>query len=219
MQKYFPLLKKVTLFENIQEHELPHMLRCLHARTAQYKKGQLPLVAGDAVPCVGIILCGQAHVMREDMDGNRMIITELHECDLFGETFACIEAQHSPVTVAAVTDMQVMWIDYRRVITACSSACGFHARLIGNMLRLLARKNLKLNNRLEILSKRSVRERLLAYLELQAEHTGKRTFTIPFDRNKLADYLCADRSAVWREMNRLKQENILAFEKNRFTLL
>lgn len=178
------------------------------------------LMVGDAVSSVwNCIKLDQAHVVREDIDGNQMIITELQECDLFGETFACIKAKHCPVTVKAITDCNIMWIDYHRVITSCSSACSFHTRLIGNMLRLIAFKNLRLNRRLEILAKRSIRERLLAYLELQAESAGSRSFSIPFDRNKLADYLCTDRSAMSRELGKMRDEGILKFEKNRFTLL
>ena len=82
-------------------------------------------MAGDTVSSVGIVLSGQAHVVREDVDGNQMIITELKGCDLFGETFACIETKHCPVTVEAITDCNIMWIDYHRVITSCSSACSF----------------------------------------------------------------------------------------------
>ena len=217
MQKYIPLLKKVTLFENIEDSDMLAMLKCLGARIHFYKKGEIPLMAGDTVSSVGIVLSGQ--VVREDIDGNQMIVTELRECDLFGETFACIETKYCPVTVEAITDCNIMWIDYHRVITSCPSACGFHTRLIGNMLRLIAFKNLRLNRRLEILAKRSIRERLLAYLELQAEDAGSRSFSIPFDRNKLADYLCTDRSAMSRELGKMRDEGILEFEKNRFTLL
>ena len=219
LQKYIPLLKKVTLFENIKDADMLSMLKCLGARIHSYKKGEILLMAGDTVSSVGIVLSGQAHVVREDIDGNQMIVTELQECDLFGETFACIEAKHCPVTVEAITDCNIMWIDYHRVITSCSSACSFHTRLIGNMLRLIAFKNLRLNRRLEILAKRSIRERLLAYLELQAEGAGSSSFSIPFDRNKLADYLCTDRSAMSRELGKMRDEGILEFEKNKFTLL
>ena len=219
LQKYIPLLKKVTLFENIEDDEMLEMLKCLGARMHFYHKGEFPLMAGDTVSSVGIVLTGQAHVIREDIDGNQMIVTELQECDLFGETFACIETKHCPVTVETITDCNIIWIDYKRVITSCSSSCGYHTKLIGNMMRLIAMKNLRLSCRLEILSKRSIRERLMEYLELQAESMGTRSFSIPFDRNKLADYLCVDRSAMSRELGKMRDEEILKFEKNKFTLL
>lgn len=219
LQKYISLLKQVTLFQKIEEHELLLMLKCIGAKTIHYKKGQMLIMAGDKVSSVGIVLSGQAHVIREDMNGNQMIVTELQASDLFGETFACVEMNNSPVTVMAMTDCEVMWIDYHCVITTCSSSCSFHTRLIGNMLRLMALKNLKLNSRLEVLSKRSIRERLLAYLALQAERSGNRTFQIPFDRSKLADYLCTDRSALSRELGKMRDEGILEFEKHKFKLL
>ena len=219
MQKYIPLLKKVTLFENIEDSDMLVMLKCLGARIHFYKKGEIPLMAGDTVSSVGIVLSGQAHVVREDIDGNQMIVTELRECDLFGETFACIEAKHCPVTVEAITDCNIMWINYHRVITSCPSACGFHTRLIGNMLRLIAFKNLRLNRRLEILAKRSIRERLLAYLELQAESTGSRSFSIPFDRNKLADYLCIDRAAMSTEISKLQKDGFIKTNRKHFELI
>ena len=218
MQSYYPILKYVSLFEAITEQEFPAMLRCLAAKIMHYQKGSFPLLAGDTVTMVGILLHGQAHVIREDMNGNQVIITELQQCDLFAETFACMQVQRCPVTVQAMTDCEVMWIDYRRAITQCATACDYHTRLIANMLRLIAQKNLRLNHRLEVLSKRSIRERLLAYFEQQVERTGNRSFTIPFDRNRLADYLCADRSAMSRELGNMRDEGLLIFEINHFTL-
>lgn len=176
LQKYIPLLKKVTLFENIEDSDMLAMLKCLGARIHFYKKGEIPLMAGDTVSSVGIVLSGQAHVVREDIDGNQMIVTELRECDLFGETFACIEAKHCPVTVEAITDCNIMWIDYHRVITSCPSACGFHTRLIGNMLRLIAFKNLRLNRRLEILAKRSIREQIIGIFRITSRKYWKQKF-------------------------------------------
>lgn len=207
------------LFQNFQDHEFIPILACLRATIACYNKGEMPLVAGDQVSAVGIILSGQMNVIREDINGNRMIVTELRESDLFGETFACVEMEHIPITVVAMTHCEVMWVDYHHIIADKPIACGFQSRLIGNMLRLIALKNIKLNHRLEILSKRSIRERLVAYLELQAEEIGKRVFQIPFDRNKLADYLCTDRSALSRELGRMRDEGLLEFEKNTFKLL
>ena len=219
MQKYFTILKKVMLFQNIKQEDMPSLLRCLHANVQHYSKAAFLLVAGDAVTNVGIVLKGQAHVLREDINGNQLIVTELQTGDLFAETFACIQTEYCPVTVAAMTDCTVLWLDYRRVIMPCTNLCSHHAELVGNMLRQLAMKNLKLNSRLEVLSKRSIRERLLVYLEMQAEKMGSREFSIPFNRNELADYLCIDRSAMSRELSNLRREGVLHFEKNRFKLL
>ncbi len=219
MKKYYQLLEKLPLFYRFEDHELESLLKCLNAKYAQYKKGQFLLMAGDTVSWVGIVLSGSVQVLKEDVQGNSMILTELGIGDLFAETFACAGIEKSPVIVVANTECDVLQIDYRRIITTCSSACVFHSRLIENMLRLLAQKNMLLNSRIDIVSKRTTREKVLAYLELQRAQKQSNRFDIPFSRQQLADYLCVERSALSRELSNMRDEGLLEFSKNHFVLL
>lgn len=219
MVQYDAVLKSVPLFDMIARSELEQLLHCLHAKCKYYKRDQVLLMTGDPISTIGIVLKGRIQVLREDAAGNALLLTELGAGELYAETFVCAELARSPVTVRAASDCTVMAINYRRIVTVCPAACMFHARLIGNMLGLLSRKNLTLNERIELLSKRSTREKVLVYLAHQQELRGASCFTIPFTRQELADFLCVERSALSRELCRMRDEGVLRFTKSEFELL
>lgn len=219
MKKYFDILKSVALFEKISETDLEHMLNCLNAKLSVYEKDNIIFLTGDNISQVGIILSGNVQVIKEDFLGNRTILTELSVGDIFGETFACAGIIKSPVTVLAVTGCEVLFIDYKKIITTCSSICIFHTRLIENMLKLLANKNLMLNQKIEFISKRTTREKLMFYFTVQMEKSKSNSFTIPFTRHELADFLCVDRSSMSRELCRMRDEGMLKFKGNQFEIL
>ena len=193
------------------------MLSCLSAKTVRYKKGSVILLSGDAVNFVGLILSGSVQIIKEDVDGHIAILTELGVSGIFGEVFACAGISHSPVTVQSSEDSEVLFIDYKKVTTSCPSACPFHAALIKNMLQLIAVKNLLLNQKIEILSKRTTREKLFCYFDLHRGATNK--FSIPFNREELAHYLCVDRSAMSNELCKMRDEGLIRFNKNTFEIL
>jgi len=218
LKKYYPVLLKSPLFHGILEKDLESMLSCLNARAAGYAGDSVVFLAGDPAARVGLVLEGAVQVVREDIFGNRAILTALMPGQLFGETFACAGVEILPVSVIAVSDCKILLLDYRRIITTCPTACVFHSRLIENMLKILAGKNLVLNQKIEALSARTTREKLLAYLVAQAGVAGSRRFTIPSTRQELADYLSVDRSALSREMGIMQKEGMIRFKKNCFEL-
>ncbi|MDR2898650.1 MAG: helix-turn-helix domain-containing protein [Spirochaetaceae bacterium] len=117
----------------------------------------------------------------------------------------------------AADTAEILFLDYRRIITSCSAACSFHTQLIENMLKLVARKNVLLNQKIEILSKRTTREKLLCFFDI---HRGRaKRFTIPFNREELSQYLCVDRSAMSNELCKMRDEGLITFEKNLFEML
>lgn len=219
MKQYYELLKSSPLFSGFSEEEFVQMLQCLGAQTKEYNKEEIVLLMGEAVTQVGIVLSGTAHIIREDYAGNRMIIEELGAADMFGEVFAFAEVDHSPVTVLAVSKSKVLFLDFKRMITTCPSACAFHARLIKNMLKLIAEKNLRLNYKITLLSRKTTREKLIFYFLSQISKAKGKKITIPFNRNELADYLCVDRSAMSREICKMRDQGIISFRKNEFQLL
>ena len=168
---------------------------------------------------MGVVLSGGLQVCREDALGYRTILAALGPGELFGEAYACARTEALPVSVLASADSAVVLLDGTRLLTTCPTACRFHGELIRNLISVLARKNVFLTRRMEHLSKRTLREKLLSYLEEQAAGAGGATFEIPLDRQGLADYLCADRSALSRELGTLKREGVVAFERSRFRLL
>ena len=218
MEKYLPMLKRSPLFLGIGEEDLKSMLRCLNARTAVYRRQEIVLLEGQPASSVGVVLSGRVQIVKEDFSGERSILTEIAPGGLFAEAFACARTARIPVTAVSVTESEVLWLDYLRVVSSCSSACRFHIILIENMLAVLASKNILLNQKIEHLSKRSTREKLLSYLSDQAAEKGANEFDIPFNRQELADYLCVDRSAMSGELSRMRREGLLSYHSNHFSL-
>ncbi len=218
MKKYFDILRGVAIFENIDEKQLDNLLECLGSKVQEYPKNDVIFMAGSSISSVGIVLSGTAQIVKEDVMGNRTLVSELVEGDIFGEAFACANVSRIPVTVLTTTGCEVLFIQFSRIVTTCTSACGFHTTLIKNMLQLIARKNILLNNRMDILSQRTTREKLAAYFSMQMKKSGKNKFKIPFSRDELADFLCVNRSALSRELCNMRDENILSFNKNEFEI-
>ena len=216
MKKIFEIAKHNPLWSGIGHGDFESVFNCLSVKTAVYKKDDVILLSGDTVNFVGLILSGSVQIINEDMDGRITILTELGVSELFGEVFACAGVIQSPVTVLATENTEIMLMDYKKIITSCSAACLFHARLIENMLKLIAQKNLMLNQKIEILSKRTTREKLLAYFDTQRGMAKK--FTIPYNREELANYLCVDRSAMSNELCKMRDEGLIEFHKNTFEI-
>ena len=219
MEKYFPVLESCSLFADIKREEVPGMLACLGARPAQVTKDQQLLSEGDAAKYVGILLSGSAHVVKQDYYGNRSIVARIGPGELFGESFACAGVTELPVSVVANEDCKFLLIDCQRITVSCSNACAFHSQMIFNLLRTVAARNLEFHKKLEITSKRTTREKLMAYLLAQAKESGSNSFTIPYDRQALADYLGVERSAMSAELSKLRRDGVLTTNRSQFTLL
>lgn len=218
MKEYLSIVTKNPLFASIAEAEIRALLTCLGAEQSEIPRDGFALMAGDTPNYIGIVLEGKLQINREDAEGNRALLDTLFPGDFFGETLVCAEVKHSPVSILAVAPSKVMKLDFRRLLTVCPNSCGFHATLIRNMLGVIARKNLLLQGRMEILDKKTIRERILFYLlRFQKQHGAP--FTVPLNRNELADYLGVDRSALSRELGRLRDEGVLHYHKNLFSFL
>lgn len=219
MDKYYPILQTCPLFDGIRPEDLPGMLGCLGGKVIDVKKGQFIFREGDTAFFVGIVLTGSVQLLREDYYGNRSIVAHIGSTQLFGESYAFSDTQSLPVNVVADEAGQILLLDSRRITSCCSNACEFHNRVIFNLLKVVATKNLVLHQKIQITSKRSTREKLMAYLLSQAKLQNSNTFTIPYDRQALADYLEVDRSGLSVEISKLRREGVLTCERNHFHLL
>ena len=215
---YGPVLARCPLFRGMGAEDLPALLDCLGAAPRRVEKGETILAAGDPATHLGVVLAGRVQVSRLTAEGQRIVMGELGPGQLFAESFACARAETLPVTAVAAAGGAVLLLDSRRLAAPCSAACAFHARLISNLLSVLADKNLFLAGKVEHLAGRTIRERLLSYLEELSARTGREAVTVPFDRQALADYLCVDRSALSRTIGLLRREGVLEAERNRFVL-
>ena len=219
MKKYGDVLSKTAIFEQISVNEIESILNCLGQVCQKYKKNEILVLAGSEISLIGIILVGSVQIIKEDILGNRTIISELKEGDMFGEAFAFAGMKQSAVTVIATEACETLSIDYRKMLSPCSSACSFHKKLVENMIKLIAKKNLELTSKMDILSQKTTRDRLLMYLTLQMRKNRSRIFYISFTRDELADYLCVNRSAMSRELSRMRDDGIIRFDKKRFEIL
>lgn len=211
------ILSRCQLFKEVDRADLPHLLSCLQPHTRQFSKGQVLLHEGDHTGELGIILSGSLQIVRHDFWGNKTIVSRVCEGELFAEAMACTGGQ-SQVSVVSETDSQVMFLAIRRIITSCSNNCVFHNAIIENMVTILAGKNQGLMKKMTHLTRRSTREKLLSYLSEESLKAGTSTFTIPFDRQQLADYLCVERSAMSNELSKMRSEGLLEYRRNLFTL-
>ena len=217
MRRIFQAAQENPLFQGIAFSDFEAMLTCMSAKTVTYQKGEAILWSGETLSFVGLVLSGNVRIIREDIEGRTTLLSELGVSNLFGEIFVCAGITQSPVTVLATENTEVLLIDYRRIITSCTAACPFHTRLIENMLKLIAQKSMVLNQKNEILSKRSTREKLLMFFDIQRGMARK--FTIPFNREQLADYLCVNRSAMSNELCKMRDEGLIKFQRNTFEVL
>ncbi|MBR3972783.1 MAG: Crp/Fnr family transcriptional regulator [Oscillospiraceae bacterium] len=219
MKKYNEILQRSPLFDGIRMDDLAAMLCCIGGHTVTAAKGQPIFQEGDPATHVGMVLSGAVRMIREDYYGNRSIVAHIEPSELFGESYACAGISSLPVSIVADEDSTILLMDCRRITTTCCNACEFHNRIIFNLLKLVATKNLVFDQKIQVTSKRTTREKLMAYLLTQAKIQGSSSFLIPYDRQELADYLEVDRSGLSAQISKLRREGILESKKNRFTLL
>lgn len=213
------MLGNCVLFEGIIPEDRAAMLHCLGAKEIKVKKGNAVFSEGEKAKYVGIVVSGCVQLVREDYYGNRSILADIMPGELFAESFVYAGIETYPVSAVASQDSAVLLIDSGRVTTPCCNACHFHNTMIRNMLKAVSKGNLALTQKIEVISKRTTREKLMAYLLSQAKLHNSSEFTIPYDRQALADYLEVDRSAMSAEISKLRKEGVLESEKNRFRLL
>ena len=218
MDKYLNLLKTVPLFRGIDVFDLETMLGCIKAKIETAKKGEILLLTGGKPLYIGIVLSGQLQIAREDCDGNRSLVTVVTAGGIFGETLCCAGILESPITVAAGTETSVLLLRFSHILHICPNSCAFHTKLIENMLGIIAGKNLFLQLRMETISLKSVRAKVMRYFESLGAKRGQQFF-IPFNREEMADYLCVERSALSHELSRMKNDGLIEYSKNKFILL
>lgn len=215
----FLFLTETPLFRGITAQELEDMLACLGTDVRSYEKGQMIYRTGDVITSLGVVLSGSVLIENDDIWGNTTVLDCVGPGQIFAETYACTPDEPLMVNVVAAEPAQILFLNVGRVLHACSNACGHHTALIHNLLTLSAQKNLNLSRKIFHTSPKSIRGRLLSYLSYQSMRSGSSTFTIPFNRQQLADYLNVDRSALSNELSKMQRDGLIRVERNHFTLL
>lgn len=216
--KDFSILSSSLLFRGISENELSSMLACLEARKEDFPRGAFVLHAGDKTDAIGLLLSGSVLIIQEDIWGNRNILSKAGPGQTFAVSFACSPKSLLNVSVTAETPVTVMFLNVRRILGICPSACSHHRRVIENLLSELAEKNLSFSEKLTHMAQRTTRSKLMSYFSAEAQRLGTYEFDIPFSRQQLADYLAVDRSGLSLELGKMHREGLLDFHKNHFIL-
>lgn len=219
MKRYIPILKNTQLFSGASDEDIEAMLGCLQARLCIYKKGEYVLREGERIERLMMLVKGELHIQRDDYWGNRSIISMVGVGEMFGEAYAAPESGPLMNDVLAVEDSAVIFLDIGKLLTVCPNGCKFHAMAVKNLFFAISEKNRKLVRKLGYMSRRTTREKLIAYLSEEAKRQNSGAFSIPFNRQQLADFLSVDRSAMSNELCKLRDEGLIEFEKNRFRLL
>ncbi len=217
--EYLPVLEKTKLFAGGDREEIAVLLSCLQARRKPHAKGEYVLRQGERIGQILLLAKGSLLLQQDDYWGNRSIVNRIGEGEIFAEAYAVSGGALLPHDVIAVEESTVLFLDAGRIFAVCSPACRYHRRVLENLFFAISEKNRGLVQKLEYLSRRSTREKLLSYLSQEAGRAGSPSFSIPFNRQELADYLAVDRSAMSRELCRMRDEGLIRFERNRFTLL
>ena len=210
---------KTPLFDGIAAGNMDAMLGCTGYHIGTYRKGQVVILEEEQIRHVGIVLSGAVDMVKEDVWGNKTILARMGKNELFGETFACGDDNRSVVTFLVPEDTEVLFIPFYKMMRTCTNACAFHQKLVENMVRIIANKNRDLMRKVEIISKKTLREKILTYLSIQSQAQNSNYFEIPLGRVELAAYLSADRSALTRELANMKADGLIDFHRNMFRIL
>lgn len=212
-------LKNCRLFRGMEREEVKHALSCLSAQVKRFEKGHMLYHEGDEIRDIGIVLRGEVHVAREDYWGNQDLLASITPGDMFGETYACLSVPLR-VHITAVEETEVLLLSAEKLLSPdAHTACPRQNRVVRNLLGVLAGKNLYMTQKIHIVTQRTIRSKLMAYLSYEAQKAGSSDFTIGLNRQQLADYLGVDRSSMTVELGKLCREGVIRMAKNHFELL
>lgn len=215
----YSVLSESPLFSGCTLQQAEEMVQCLGGECRIYDKGQTIFHAGDHVASLGIVLSGQVLIQAGDLWGNVTVLDMAGPGQSFAKTYACVPQEPLMVDVIAFQPARILFLSIDRILTTCPQTCTYHSRLIRNLLTLSAQKNLALSRKIFHTSSKTIRGRLLSYLSYQAVRSGSSCFTIPFNRQQLADYLNVERSALSNELGKMQREGLIKTQRSQFQLL
>lgn len=218
MDEYLFILKNSPFFTGMSDAEILSILKCVNASLASKKNGEYLLRAGDSTSFTGLVLTGSVLVIQEDLWGRRNVLAKLQAGEFFAEPYAATPGSVLGSSVVAAGTCTYLLLDISRMLTVCPTVCEHHSLLIRNLVSILAKKVLLFNDKITHMSKRTTREKLLSYLSSESVRQGKLSFTIPYDRQQLADFLCVERAAMSVELSKLQKEGLLKTNRSHFEL-
>ena len=218
MEKYFEQIKNSPIFYGMSKEELTELLSCFKAQIKTYSKGELIIRQGDSISKLYLILEGNVNIEKDTFWANRIIISKLGMYDNIALSYVASKENFSDIDALAINDVKVLVLNYEKCTTMCQNVCPKHRLLINNLFNIISSENIKLIEKIENISQKSIKDKLLTYFSNEARKNKSNSFSILFNRQELADYLNIDRSAMCFELSKLKKAGIINFEKNRFIL-
>lgn len=217
--EHFETLKSTKIFSEASEFECQAMMFCFKTKFRIFNKLDTIVKQGDNMEHVILILKGGANVENVDVLGNISILMKLTKGDAYGIESAYAHDEVYTDSVIATERCFVLFLDRHRLITPCQNRCRRHDTVVRNLMKMVAERNIELLNKLTHMSKKSIRDKLLSYLYSQYHKTNNTYFEIPFNKTELASYLSVDRSAMSSELNKMKKEGIIDFDKKQYRII
>ena len=209
---------KTPILEGITLEEQEQMRVCFGVREERFRAGETVYDFAEGRKYLGLIARGSAVIQRIDHQGGRTILEHLESGGVFGEMLMFENVAGDSITVIAEEPCRVWFMQDEHMTRRCEKACAHHSRLVENMFHIMTEKAAALSERVEVLSRRSIREKLLCYFGLLAGQRRKPSFQLPFSLSALADYISADRSAMMRELKKMKDERLVEVAGRQVTL-
>lgn len=219
MRAYYDIILKSSLFTGVTSMDLDHILTCFDIIPQTLPADSYVFFQQDQVNFIYLVLAGSVEVIKETFSGSRHIIAMLGPSHLFGEGIVCTKHRKSPVSVRTKEATTLLKLPYQKLILPCQNLCGFHQTLVFNMMLLLGEKNYGLNQKIEILMLKGMKEKIATYLLSERQRHGQDNFDLPMNRNELADYLNVSRPSMSRELSKMQASGILSYSKNHFQIL
>ena len=207
------------LLKDLGEDGFAQICKCMHAKELHLRNKETFIVESDPPNCIGIVVTGAVRLTRQRLDGGRNVLETIQPNDTFGTTYVFRDAPTMDVSMSAVGDTTVILLEIDKVTRPCHKVCAAHLQVVRNLLAIMSQKAFALKQKIRILSQRTIRARLMLFLQIRAKRAKSNEFEIPFDRQALADYLCVDRSALTSELSKLRKERLVESVKNKFKLL
>lgn len=225
LSKYRSRLADYDLFKDIAPSDLAAVLNCVQARFTTYAKNTFLVLEKDDISIAGLILEGNVAMLKEDEQGHQSMITYMKEGELFGEVFSLARDHTSIVSFRTMSRCTVMYMSVSKVLNTCRNDCRFHRQLIINLFDCMAKKNARLMNKIDAISRNTIRERILVYLQSELESANQikgtpdnQQIMIPLNKTELAQFLCVHRSSLVKELSLMKKEGLVEEQKRIFTL-
>lgn len=219
LEKYYNQIKNSPIFYGMNDEELRGLLDCFNARVRKYEKEEMIIRQGDMISNIYLILDGEVNIEKDSYWGRRIIISRLGRNDNLALSFVGSKDVESSIDAIAIKDTLVLILGYEKCTSMCQNACTRHKVLINNLFQILSKENIELIQKIENVSQKTIRDKLLTYLSNEAQKKHSNSFDIHFNRQDLADYLNVDRSAMSFELSKLQKEGIIEYNKNHFELL